>query len=145
MNARVSVPVLVRSFVLFSPLILLGCETRTASPTAAPTVVEAPSPVTANSAPQVTGDFVCIGPAGRRHVYPLRVVDPDGDRVSWRAEAVEARGELYPRSDAGLATPADLEIVYEPPAGRAEENVIVLTVTDARGAATVVRLVARSG
>lgn len=110
---------------LVPTLILLGCDSR--------------------GVPLPTGDFVCIGPAGRRHVYPLRVVDPDGDRVSWRAEAVEARGELYPRGEAGLFTPADLEIVYEPPAGRAEENVIVLTVTDARGAATVVHLVARSG
>jgi hypothetical protein len=72
-------------------------------------------------------------------------VDPDGDRVSWRAEAVKPRGQLYPRADVGLATPADLELVYEPQAGRAEENVIVLTVTDARGAVTVVHLVARSG
>jgi hypothetical protein len=135
------VPAPVRSLVLLATLIVPGCESRGGPPAAAPTVVTPPP----NSAPEVTGDFLCVGPAGRRHVYPLRVVDPDGDRVSWRAEAVEARGELYPRGDVGLATPADLEIVYEPPADRAEENVIVLTVTDARGAATVVHLVARSG
>ena len=107
--------------------------------------MDAPPPVVANSAPQVHGDLVCVGPRGKAHAYALRLVDPDGDRLSWRAEMVHAGGALRTTGSEGLASPADVEVVYEPPARRADENVIVLTVTDARGAATVVHLVARSG
>lgn len=140
----VNVLVLVRSLILVPLFFVWGCHSRSPSP-AAPVVVEAPPPLASNSAPTVTGDLLCVGPAGRRHVFPLRLEDTEGDRLSWRAEAVEPHGVLYPRADAGLRPPAEIEIVYEPPAGRAEENVILLTVTDERGAATVVRLVARSG
>ena len=105
----------------------------------------APAPPAANRAPEVIGDLVCRGPAGGAHVYPLRLVDPDGDRLSFRAVAVEPRGEVYPRASDLLASPADVEVTYQPPTGRRDENVIELTVTDARGATTVVRLVARSG
>jgi hypothetical protein len=129
---------------LFFPL-LVGCQTRSRPQPIVPTPVEAPAPVVVNSPPQVSGDFLCIGPQGRRHVFPLHLVDPDGDRLTWRAEAADAHGDLYPRNDSGLASPADVEIVYEPPADRPEETTIVLTVTDARGAATVVHLIARSG
>jgi len=106
---------------------------------------ETAAPVAANAAPEVSGDLLCIGPIGRRHVYPLRLADPEGGPLSFRAEAVEPHGELYPRAASGLASPADIEIVYEPPANRADENVIVLTVADSRGATTTVRLIARSG
>jgi hypothetical protein len=98
-----------------------------------------------NAAPEVSGDLVCVGPQGRRHVFPLTLVDPDGDRLEWRVEAEDGHGELYPRRDAGLASPSRVEIVYEPPADRPERTTIVLTVTDARGATTVVLLTARSG
>lgn len=144
-RVNVNVPVPVRSLVLLFPFFVLACESRRPLDPTAPIVVAAPPPVAVNSAPQVTGDFVCIGPAGRRHVYPLRLVDPDGDRLSWQAEVVHQQGELDRLGEAGLTSPADIEVVYAPPAGRPEENVIVLTVTDERGASTVVRLTARSG
>lgn len=136
-------PVRALAWLPFS--LLLGCQSPSPPPPIAPTPVEAPAPLTVNSAPLVAGDFLCIGPQGRRHVFPLHLVDPEGDRLSWRAEAEDAHGELYPLNDSGIASPADIEIVYEPPADRPEETVIALTVTDARGAATVVYLTARSG
>ena len=136
---------LVRALAVLSLSSLVGCQAETLPTAIPPTPVEPPAPVTVNSAPQVSGELLCVGPQGRRHVFPLRLVDPDGDRLTWRVEAADAQGDLYPRTDSGLASPADIEIVYEPPADRPEATTIVLTVTDERGAATVVSLIARSG
>ena len=134
-----------RALALTCSSLLAGCQAGSRPSPAVPDPVEAPAPAAANSAPEVTGDFLCVGPRGTRHVFPLRLADPEGDRLRWRAEAAGAAGELYPRHDAGLASPASVEIVYEPPGDRADEAVIVVTVADAAGAETVVRLTARSG
>jgi hypothetical protein len=116
-----------------------------AEPASPPSALVTAPTVAANAAPEVIGDELCVGPVGARHVYPLRLVDPDGDGLAVRAEAVEPRGEVHPRAISGLSSPAGIEIVYEPPPDRPDENVILLTVTDARGATTIRRLVARSG
>jgi hypothetical protein len=128
----------------------LAVASAACTPPARPSLAE-PAPPAApaaaavfNAAPEVIGDDLCVGPRGRPHVYPLLVVDADGDRVTVRAETVEPRGQVHPRILSDLASPAEIEIVYEPPANRADENVIVVAVTDARGATTIRRLTARS-
>jgi hypothetical protein len=113
-------------------------------PMDAPATPEVEAVAAPNSAPSILGDEVCVGPAGREHVFPLQLTDPDGDAIHWRAETVEPRGVLSPLSGTALAAGTVINLVYSPPSGK-DENVILVIAEDGRGGTTVKRLLARSG
>jgi hypothetical protein len=113
-------------------------------PVAAPEIAAGKTPAAPNTAPSIAGDEVCIGPAGREHVFPLQFSDPDGDPIHWRAETVEPRGTLSPLSGASLPPGSVVHLVYRPPSGK-DTNAILVTAEDGRGGTTTKTLLARSG
>jgi hypothetical protein len=124
---------------------LAGCSAGPVAPTppraaAPPTTVAAAPPPRPNTAPSVVGDLRCISPVGAPHVFPLTLVDEDGDRLSWTAAKERPQGDLL--SDRGDGVPAGetITVTYVPPGVDRDENWIRLTVTDGRGGETTVTL-----
>ncbi len=107
-----------------------------ASP-AAPT----PSPAAGqNSAPTISGEDRCIGALGTDHVFHLMLDDGDGDAISWTAEKDDSQGLLHQTKGGPVPAGTTVTLIYSPPNGRADENWLTVTATDARGASSSKRL-----